>query len=70
MKTLTSHKEKQSGLVVVTNLFVTIRLDNAENQSSGWLSRKPTVRAKCVEVGTRINMTQCVNGHPFLKQYV
>ena len=27
--------------------IVTIRLDNAENQSSGWLLRKPTVRAKC-----------------------
>ena len=45
--------------------FVTIKLDNAENQSSGWLLRKPTVRAKCMEVGTRINMTQCVNDHSF-----
>ena len=50
--------------------IVTIRLDNAENQSSGWLLRKPTVRAKCVEVGTRINMTQCVNDHPFVEPSV
>ena len=49
---------------------VTIRLDNAENQSSGWLLRKPTMRAKCVEVGTRINMTQCVNDHPFVEPSV
>ena len=50
--------------------FVTIRLDNVENQSSGWLLREPTVRAKCVEVGTRINMTQCVNDHPFVEPSV
>ena len=49
---------------------VTIWLDNAENQSSRWLLRKPTVRAKCVEVGTRINMTRCVDDHPFVKQSV
>ena len=47
---------------------VTIRLVNTENQSSGWLLRKPRVRASCLEVGTRINMTRCVNDHPFVKQ--
>ena len=50
--------------------IVTIRLENAENQSSGWLLRKPTLRAKCVEFGTRINMTHCVNDHPFVEPFV
>ena len=51
-------------------LFVMIQLEDAENQSSRWLLRKPTVRDKCVEVGTRINMTQRVHDHPFVKQSV
>ena len=59
-----------STALAVSIVDVTIRLDNAENQSSGWLLRKPTVRAKCVEVGTRINMTQCVNDHPFVEPSV
>ena len=49
---------------------VMIRLDNTENQSIRWLLRMPTMRAKCVEVGTRINMTRCVNDHPFVEPSV
>ena len=70
MKIFTSHREKQSDLVMVANLFVMIWLDNAENQSSGRLLRKPTMRAKCVEGGTRINITRCVNDHPFVEPSV
>ena len=40
----TYHREKQSGLIVVANLFVTVRLDNAENHA---VLRMVTQKAYC-----------------------
>ena len=42
-----------------------IRLDGTQKLFSEWLLRETTVKAKCAEVATRINMARSANDHQF-----